>query len=630
MDPNPTASEIDHMVDQLVEAENTTVLASGTASSVPSQGYTSEATYATTNITSDMPDLDKIKKKERNAKYHKIMELLTDTREPFSYLRPVATTVYRVSLKETEKWLPLWEEGVKTGKLEETMKSILENFGFRVVKPSIPINEGGEFTKAKSEFVISRVIDLASEVIMESKAFEKRDKVPSTPAPEEKKSVWSARPPRENSKWNQDPQRISDPRNYTFRRTAEYEQKPSIPEDNDRHGESSRDLHGNRRMNYLEAQERHRPRSDPFDGSSEEDSDDDWGERSADSARNIQSQGLSAILYSAVNFMGVPESQCFYGSLENPEEAKEWLRNFRHMRKEAQWNNKKSCENFGIRMKKKAGLWFTSLSKTIRRDYQALDREFQDRYCNYGVKDHAAKYYYAKRYQGEDLRDYLTRLNVLARKAGKNIEEPGHPHAEEHVHRFLLSCVDPEIRDKFVGMAIRSSYQLEKRLQEVIRNRALKERSHKKEAPRSGSRSVKFSEPAKRMNVMDGWRSRGRSGEYDRDPMYSDEEDYPYYDEEEYDYIHSAVGGTTPRRDSENVRRWENHYKEDWQNANCAACGRNGHPTHRCLFRCRMCMQVHPYNQCERMKQLITISKWVLDKDEDLPDEIQQICKSLN
>lgn len=30
------------------------------------------------------------------------------------------------------------------------------------------------------------------------------------------------------------------------------------------------------------------------------------------------------------------------------------------------------------------------------------------------------------------------------------------------------------------------------------------------------------------------------------------------------------------------------------------------------------------------MKQLITISKWVLDKDEDLPDEIQQICKSLN
>jgi hypothetical protein len=43
-----------------------------------------------------------------------------------------------------------------------------------------------------------------------------------------------------------------------------------------------------------------------------------------------------------------------------------------------------------------------------------------------------------------------------------------------------------------------------------------------------------------------------------------------------------------------------------------------------------MCSQVHGVGDCERLKQLLALAKWALKNNEELPQEIKDICESLN
>jgi hypothetical protein len=332
------------------------------------------------------------------------------------------------------------------------------------------------------------------------------------------------------------------------------------------------------------------------------------------------------IPFPGMSWMGIPESQCFNGNLDRPEEAREWLRNFHHILIESKWNKVQACKNFEIRMKKSAAVWCNSLPLHVRRDIKTLDKAFRDYYCNRDLRSKAAEYYFAKRRDNEDVRDYLSRLNGLAMKAGKQFRVTTHAEAREHIQHFLRTCKDDEIKEKYMGRQLKDVNELSRMIKEVITERNQKDRAKKKfGTPRkinSAIRDTRFQSSRRgqssprRVNFME------ESSKFDYDDYLYEEDEYyrdsEYEEEQEYEenMMHSASAGYPPR--------------EDWSKMNCGACGRNGHPTHRCWARCKMCLQVHPHGQCERMRQLVTISKWAISSKEELPTEIQDICKSLN
>ena len=115
-----------------------------------------------------------------------------------------------------------------------------------------------------------------------------------------------------------------------------------------------------------------------------------------------------------------------------------------------------------------------------------------------------------------------------------------------------------------------------------------------------------------------------------------------YYQEEadrEYAMAYSAresyerpEASAYQRRPEQSYQRRSEQYppRQDWKNETCRDCGRRGHPTERCLFRCRACSRVHDEGVCPvvaKMEKLEKLARFVKAKNEN---GVQEILRDLN
>ena len=60
----------------------------------------------------------------------------------------------------------------------------------------------------------------------------------------------------------------------------------------------------------------------------------------------------------------------------------------------------------------------------------------------------------------------------------------------------------------------------------------------------------------------------------------------------------------------------------------CKDCGRVGHPTDRCLYRCKVCRIIHREGDCPLV---VTVRKLITVLDgASIPEEAKQLLKDLN
>jgi hypothetical protein len=67
----------------------------------------------------------------------------------------------------------------------------------------------------------------------------------------------------------------------------------------------------------------------------------------------------------------------------------------------------------------------------------------------------------------------------------------------------------------------------------------------------------------------------------------------------------------------------------------CKDCGRSGHPTDKCLYRCKGCKKVHQEGACPLTVRMITMAQHIKRMqaalgEEVLPQDLQDILKDLN
>jgi hypothetical protein len=60
----------------------------------------------------------------------------------------------------------------------------------------------------------------------------------------------------------------------------------------------------------------------------------------------------------------------------------------------------------------------------------------------------------------------------------------------------------------------------------------------------------------------------------------------------------------------------------------CKDCGRVGHPTDRCLYRCKVCRVIHREGDCPLIDLVRKLK--AIPKDGTLPEEVHQTIKDLN
>lgn len=321
-------------------------------------------------------------------------------------------------------------------------------------------------------------------------------------------------------------------------------------------------------------------------------------------------------------------------------EAEEWLNNFVYIANQAGWTNKLWCSTFRFRMEGSALWWYKSLSSSVQKKWSLLHKAFRDAY-EIGSTSPAARYWNASRKENETPLQFLVRLNALAKMA--KIDRLSGDSASEHVQQFLTQVRDNSLREKFVMMGTKSITEVEARLRDMERgDKNAKRFSNKpgddKRRPDQNGRKANYGRAAPAYNRREvRWA--------DEDRYEYDEEDYDYYeDEEEYHTAYSASEEPShpPRYDNQRrdtpsyYRRREGGYPprqfEDWSQMVCRECKRQGHPTDRCLFKCKTCHKVHENEVCPVSIKLGHLAKFVATNKESLsvPTEIQEILKDLN
>ena len=122
---------------------------------------------------------------------------------------------------------------------------------------------------------------------------------------------------------------------------------------------------------------------------------------------------------------------------------------------------------------------------------------------------------------------------------------------------------------------------------------------------------------------------------YPEDYQYDDQEYFEYHDSRPCVYAaEERQRPPTPR--GADTRRREDGYTgyrprqfQDWSSMECKDCGRPGHPTDRCLYRCKGCHKVHQEGACPLTVQLITLAQQLrrTQGETPLPPEVQDILK---
>ncbi len=339
-------------------------------------------------------------------------------------------------------------------------------------------------------------------------------------------------------------------------------------------------------------------------------------------------------------------------------EAEEWLNNFVYIANQAGWTNKLRCETFRFRLEGAALWWYKSLTTKTQKNWTELQDEFKRAY-EIGVRSPQARYWNASRKDQETPLQFLVRLNALAKMA--KINKTTGSSAADHVQQFLTKVKDNALREKFLMMGTKTIAEVETRLREVERG----ERNAKRSSSKSGddkrrvestTRKVNYGRAAPAYGLREvRWADDDRYDRYDRYDYRDQYDQYNRYDrdEEEFDddeeedaqysaYQAREEPSVPPRNDYStrdgppNYRRRDDGYSprrfQDWSTTQCRECRRWGHPTERCLFKCKTCNKFHEDDVCPVNTKLQQLAKFVSKNRDALPvsPDIQQILKDLN
>ncbi len=314
--------------------------------------------------------------------------------------------------------------------------------------------------------------------------------------------------------------------------------------------------------------------------------------------------------------------------------AEDWLNKFIYVADQANWSNKMRCDTFRFKMIENAKWWFQSLPSTTQKRWTDLKDSFKKNY-EIGVRDPVERYWSAYRKESETPLEYLTRFNAYAKSA--KIDRFKGKTAMEHVQRYLITLNDKALSDKLFMLDILNTSDLEERLRTMERGQKKALAFSKRHVDDRKAKSA----PSDRKLV-------GRAAAaYSREVRWVDEdaEDQwmaDYYQEEadrEYAIAYSAresyerpEGSAYQRRPEQSYQRRSEPYppRQDWKNEICRDCGRKGHPTERCLFRCRACSRIHDEGICPvvaKMEKLEKLARFAKAKNES---GIQEILRDLN
>ncbi len=308
-------------------------------------------------------------------------------------------------------------------------------------------------------------------------------------------------------------------------------------------------------------------------------------------------------------------------------EAEAWLKKFLYVANQAGWDNKMRCETFEFKMEGHASYWHTALSSDVQKVWSKLVHAFKNNY-SVGLQSPQEKYWSASREDKESALDYLVRLNALGKRAG--IDYHGYSSAE-HVRRYLSTVRDHKVSDRFLALGIVDIKTLEQRLRDLELGQKRLQSATSKPVDHNLRRSQAYrAAPVRSVHWYDD--------EVPQDPYYD-----RYYEEREYyDYEenrprvyaaedrsrHPSMTGSSQRRREDDHYGHRSRYFQDWSNIECKDCGRMGHPTERCLFRCKACRVVHQEGECP-LRELARRLKEVPD-GEAIPEDVRQILGDLN
>ncbi len=307
-------------------------------------------------------------------------------------------------------------------------------------------------------------------------------------------------------------------------------------------------------------------------------------------------------------------------------EAETWLKKFLYVANQAGWDNKMRCETFEFKMEGHASYWYIALPADVQKTWNKLVSAFKNNY-SVGLQSPQEKYWSANREDKESALEYLVRLNALGKKAG--IDYHGRS-SVEHVRRYLSTVRDHKLSDRFLALGIADIKTLEQRLRDLeLGQRRIQ---HSTTKPMDNNRRTQAFRAAPVREVH--WYDNDMPADHYYDRYHEEQEYYDYEDTRPRVYAaderprQPSPNGGGQRRREEGYQGYRSRQFQDWSNIECKDCGRIGHPTERCLFRCKACQVVHGEGDCP-LKDLARRLKEV-PEGEAIPADVRQLMKTLN
>jgi hypothetical protein len=311
--------------------------------------------------------------------------------------------------------------------------------------------------------------------------------------------------------------------------------------------------------------------------------------------------------------------------------AEAWLKKFLYVANQAGWDNKLRCETFDFKMEGHASYWFTALPSEVQKNWSRLVQAFKDNY-SVGLQSPQERYWSATRDDKESAVEYLVRLNALGKRAG--IDYHGLS-AAEHVRRYLITVRDHKLSDRFLHLGITDIKTLEQRLKDLeLGQKRIMDTSTKSADTHARCTQAYRAAPVRQVHWSDENPSTDQHYHgYPDDKEYYDHEDtWPsvYAADDKSRQPSPSNGGQRHRKDDrQDYRaRYSQQPYQDWSQMECKDCGRIGHPTDRCLYRCKACRTIHREGDC---RLVIAVRKLTTVLDgAPIPEEAKQLLKDLN
>ncbi|KAE9298832.1 hypothetical protein PR003_g23132 [Phytophthora rubi] len=229
----------------------------------------------------------------------------------------------------------------------------------------------------------------------------------------------------------------------------------------------------------------------------------------------------------------------FTGSRNKSENSIQWLRAFFYEMKGTHTPPNEWCMAFELSLRDGALHWYRQMPKKTKRQWKLLSDAFIKYYCSQFRQSAKARYYSAKSEGAEHVCDCLSRLNGYARNAGLQFERGGRD-AKDHVQRFLETCGDRGLERRLCHVRVKDIHELEDMINDILK-------SEERRTPREGSAYPTKSRDSYPPRSRDSSRRRDdRRPEVTRDPYRRDRSDRPDRREREFD---------RRRDDSRNVPR---------------------------------------------------------------------------